>query len=152
MDGLKAVLIGFWPGSIHEGHGRIGLYVDMRASAEQFDALSKIMTGEAGGGPFEIYASTAELIRRPRRARITFRSKGLRSQVKIDRVGEASMEPIRNPATGKIHRAIIELPNGFESTRMEQASTKKLVVNNGHFNFRYSGTYGSFQGTEWKGP
>ena len=54
------------------------------------------------------------------------------------------LEPIRNPVTGKPHRAIIELPQGVESTRMDQASTKKFVVNDNLFKFRYEGTYGSF--------
>jgi hypothetical protein len=28
---------------------------------------------------------------------------------------------------------------------MEQSSTKTLVANNGYLNFKYEGTYGSFQ-------
>jgi len=59
---------------------------------------------------------------------------------------------MRNPVTGKIHRAIIELPTGFESTRMEVSSLEKLIVNDGYLNFKYTGTYGSFQETVWKGP
>jgi hypothetical protein len=54
--------------------------------------------------------------------------------------------------TGKVHRAIIEIPEGFESSRMEQASTKTLVANDNNLNFRYEGTYGSFSENTWKGP
>jgi hypothetical protein len=46
---------------------------------------------------------------------------------------------------------IIELPEGFEATRMEQASTKRLEVNNSLINFSYTGTYGSFSENVWKG-
>ena len=47
-------------------------------------------------------------------------------------IAEAWLEPIRNPVTGKAHRAIIEIPEGFESSRMDQASMKTLVVNDGY--------------------
>lgn len=67
-------------------------------------------------------------------------------------IGEAWLEPIRNPVTGKAHRAIIEIPEGFESTRMDQASMKTLVANDGYLCFRYEGTYGSFSENTWKGP
>jgi hypothetical protein len=43
-----------------------------------------------------------------------------------DYIVDAWLEPIRNPVTGKIHRAIIELSEGVEATRMDQASTQKL--------------------------
>ena len=42
-----------------------------------------------------------------------------------DIVDASARETIRNPVTGKIHRAVIELPEGVEAIRMDQASTKK---------------------------
>lgn len=152
LDGLNMAMAASWPGAIHEGHGRGAFYVDDRATSEQYDALSKIMTGEAGGGPFEIYASTMDNVQKPRRARITFTPKGLTSKAKVDDIIEAQLEPMRNPVTGDVHRAIIELPTGFEANRMELASLKKLVVDDGKLSFKYSGTYGSIQETLWKGP
>ena len=69
-----------------------------------------------------------------------------------DIIAEAWLEPIRNPVTGKVHRAIIELPEGFESSRMDQTSIKTLVANDGNLKFQYEGTYGSFSENTWKGP
>jgi hypothetical protein len=69
-----------------------------------------------------------------------------------DIIAEAWLEPIRNPVTGKVHRAIIEIPEGFESSRMDQVSMKILVANDGYLIFRYEGTYGSFSENTWKGP
>ncbi|CAN5396329.1 hypothetical protein BH18THE2_BH18THE2_38180 [soil metagenome] len=44
---------------IHEGHGKASFYIDNRADEKQFEALSNIITGRAGGGPFVVvYAST----------------------------------------------------------------------------------------------
>jgi hypothetical protein len=170
LDGLNMALIASWPGPIHEGRGTSSFYIDNRADKKQFEALSNIITGRAGGGPFEIYASTIEKLYEPKRANIKFQAKDLRSRVSIfdirrDRkegqgqkeqsqniVAEAWFEPIKNPVTGKVHRAIIEIPEAFESSRMEQASTKTLVANDNNLNFRYEGTYGSFSENTWKGP
>lgn len=62
------------------------------------------------------------------------------------------LKPIRNPVTGKVHRAIVELPRGFEISRMDMSSTKAVVANDGFLDFKYSGTYGGFQEVTWKGP
>ena len=80
----------------------------------------------------------------------------MRSRVKIvdqedKTVGEAWLEPMTNPVTGKVHRAIIELPEGFEATRMDMSSTKTVMANDALLKFQYAGTYGSFQEATWKG-
>ena len=33
-----------------------------------------------------------------------------------DSIAETWFDPIRNPVTGKVHRAIIEIPEGFKSS------------------------------------
>lgn len=157
LDRLNLAWIASFPGPIHEGHGKASYYVDDRANPEQFDALSKIITGEAEGGPFAIYRSVIETAQDPKRARITFQEKGTGSQVKVEDdkkivVAAAQLEPMRNPVTGKIHRAIIELPEGFESNRLETSSLKDMFAEDGFLNFKYAGTYGSIQHAKWKGP
>jgi hypothetical protein len=160
LDGLNMAYIGSWPGPLHEGHGKMTYYIDYRANDKQFEVLSRIITGKAGdNGPFELYASITDEYEEPKRARIKFQAKSIRSRVTIDNNSkeeedvtiDAWLEPIRNPVTGKPHRAIIELPQGVEATRMDQASTKKFVVNDVLFKFGYEGTYGSFSENTWKG-
>ena len=121
---------------------------------------------EQEGGPFEVYASTIEKLQEPKKALVKFQTKDLKSRVSVfdtiedsrhrgqsqNIIAEAWLEPIKNPVTGKVHRAIIEIPEASESSRMEQASTKKLVANDNHLDFRYEGTYGSFSENTWKGP
>jgi hypothetical protein len=139
LDGFNMALIASWPGPIHEGHGKSSYYIDNR-------------TGKAGGGPFALYASTIDDFQEPKRASVKFQSRGIRSYVKVEKnIAEAWLEPIRNPVTGKVHRAIIEIPEGFESNRMDQASIKKLVADDGYLSFRYEGTYGSFSENTWNG-
>jgi len=178
LDGFNMSLIGCWPGPIHEGHGKASFYIDDRTDEEQFEALSNIITGKAGGGPFALYASTIEEFQEPKRATVKFQTKDIRSRVLVfggsrddnNERGRATkrgqqkkqdkdiilaqewLEPIRNPVTGKVHRAIIEIPEGFESNRMDQASMKKLVADDSYLSFSYEGTYGSFSENTWKGP
>src|SRR5215211_8929733 len=107
------------------------------------------------------YIFLTEKYEEPKRARIRFEAKGIRSRMTVrdnrrdDSAAvvniDAWLEPIRNPVTGKVHRAIIELPEGVESNRMDQASAKKLLVKDSLLNFRYEGTYGSFSENVWKG-
>lgn len=151
LDGLNFAAVYSWPGPVHEGHGRASFYVDARSSPEQFEALSKIVTGQARGGPFEVYSRTLDGFQEPRRAKISFQAKEIQSRAKIERVGSVELEPMRNPVTGEVHRAIIELPGGWETGRTEVASIKELVVSDGYLGFRYGGTYGSFSRTHWKG-
>jgi len=157
LDGLNMALIASWPGPLHEGRGKASYYIDNRADEKQFEALSNIITGRAGGGPFAVYASIIEEIQEPKKASVKFQTKDIRSRVSVrgeqsNVIAEAWLEPIRNPVTGKAHRAVIEIPEGFESTRMDQASMKALVANDGYLSFRYEGTYGSFSENTWKGP
>jgi hypothetical protein len=54
--------------------------------------------------------------------------------------------------TGKAHLVSILLPaGGFESARMDMASSKLLFVNDGYLEFKYESTYGSIQKISWKG-
>ena len=142
-------------GPVHEGQGKACYYIDDRCNDRQFEALSEIITGRAGyGGPFLLYASNIEEYDEPKRAKIRFQSNDIRSSMNIRRIDndimDTSLEPILNPVTGKIHRAIIELPEGFEATRMHQASTKTISVNTNRLKFAYKGTYGSFSETFWR--
>lgn len=152
LDKLNIAFIGSWPGPVQEGHGKASFYIDDRANDVQFEALSKIITGEAGSGLFEVYGSTFEKMQEPRSARITFQANGLKSRVRVSDIAQAWLEPIRNSVPGKIHCAILELPEGFETAEMDMSSTKTVVANDGYLNFHYSGTSCSFQRVSWKGP
>jgi hypothetical protein len=136
----------------------------MKNSLKRYQTL---LQGRAGGGPFVVYASTIEELQEPKMASVKFQARDIRSCITVyagvrrdkkrrersqDIIVEAWLEPIRNPVTGKAHRAIIEIPKGFESSRMDQASMKALVANDGYLTFRYEGTYGSFSENIWKGP
>jgi hypothetical protein len=151
LDRLNFVFVASWPGAIHEGHGKASVHIDDRATDEQFDALAKIVTGKAKGSAFDVYGNTLDHFQGPKRAKITFRANGIKSTVKAEGIGEAQLEPIKNPLTGKTHQVAIVQPKGFEATRLDMASSKVLVANNGLLKFKYEGTYGGIQKISWKG-
>lgn len=49
LDGLNFAVIGRTPGQMAEGNWEVGVITDERASAEQQDAIVKIVSGQAGG-------------------------------------------------------------------------------------------------------
>src|SRR5437763_7787025 len=66
---LTGLVFGFaahWPKAIHEGNGTVCLFVDERATPAQRDALLQIGSGQAGGLPFEILATTFSKVLEPR--------------------------------------------------------------------------------------
>jgi hypothetical protein len=142
----------FLAGSGPPGPGKAAFYLDERCSPDQFDALARILTGQEGGALFEEYARTLDYFPTPRKAKMVFQATKLRSRATIEGVGAVGLEPMRNPVTGKIHRAAIEWPPGREAARTEVSSSKAMDVNYGYPGFRCTGTYGRFSQTRWHGP
>lgn len=119
LDGLKLAVVFHWPGAIHEGRGHCQPVVDASASAEQREAMLKIMTGqdtEPFATMFAVYASTLEKAYDPIFAPIELDVDvdARRGRVRVQGVLEMDAEPIRNPVTGHEHRVRIDLPHGFE--------------------------------------
>lgn len=127
LDNLKIGFVFHWPGPIHEGKGKCQPIVDIKASAQQRDALLKIMSGQDTdpfATMFAVFASTMEQVFDPIFTTIDYdvnvdaRLGKVRAEGVFDLVGE----PIRNPVTGLEHRARIDLPHGFEYELAEVGS------------------------------
>lgn len=119
LDGLKAAIVLHWPGPIHEGGGKCQPIVDATANEQQREALLRIISGqdtEPFATVFAVFATVIDKVFDPIVAPIAFDVDvdGRRGTVRVDGVFEMNGEPIRNPVTGKEHRARIELPEGFE--------------------------------------
>lgn len=119
LDGLKAAMVLYWPGPIHEGGGRCQPIVDAAADERQREALLRILSGqdtEPFATVFAVFATTIDKVFDPIFAPIDFDVDvdGRRGTIHVDGVIDVTGEPIHNPVTGKEHRARIELPDGFE--------------------------------------
>lgn len=65
LSGIKAVLAIKWPKAIHEGDGTAAVFIDESASEQQVQGLATILTGQVGGMPWEILATTISSLGRP---------------------------------------------------------------------------------------
>ena len=127
LEGLSAGMLAKWPGPIHEGNGERLLIIDDQATAEQRNALEKIISGEDTDELATIFwvvnAMTTirhETLYLPVTIEADIETR--RGRVVVDGVFELNVEPINNPVTGAEHRARIEIPDGFEFTIAEMAS------------------------------
>ena len=100
LRGVRAVVAAKYPNAIHEGHGHALLFVDQGARPEQVTALVTILSGQAGGMPWEAIAGTIEKLEGPILKPIEIVADGQRGQVRIAGTVEVETKPIRNPLAG----------------------------------------------------
>lgn len=130
LDGLTALLAVKWPGAIHEGGGRAKLYIDDQADEAQRGALTSIMTGQAGGAPWAIFANTYQ-IDGPHFVPIDARLDGENTSIDVDGKIRIRFQPIRNPVTGSPAYPRVVLPQGMIYKEGQQFSLQELYVDAG---------------------
>jgi hypothetical protein len=143
-----------WPGPVHEGGGMAQGFISEQATPEQREALFQILGGkeQEPTTPFVIYGSTIAKEFDPIFADIEFECdlKAGTGRFKVPDHMEMSLEPIKNPVTGKPHRAQIVLPDGFEFRMAEMASgtfraTGDIELNSrGKYGFLIDVAYGPY--------
>ncbi len=124
LDGLRFAGIFRWPGAIHHGKGEAAIVIDERATADQRNALLRILSGqdtEPGATIFQVFSTTLEKVHEPIFAPIDFEVDvdARRGRLRVAGVTEGHGEPIKNPVTGADHRVRIDMPNGFEYSLAE---------------------------------
>jgi hypothetical protein len=130
LDGLALGFAAHWPKAIHEGNGTLALFIDERASAPQREALLTICSGQAGGLPFEILATTFSKVLEPIFAPIAFHLDGRNSSVRIGGGSlDIALEAIKNPVTGEPESVRVEHATGFIFKSAEAVSGKECRVN-----------------------
>lgn len=146
LDGVVWGLTGEWPGPIHHGGGKLLIYVDDRASQAQQDAIIELGLGKHSppGTFLQIFNLMAPTKLNPVVARIDYECdpKSRTARLRVPGVLELDGEPIRNPITGAVHEARVDLPTGMEFRSAEFASCRSqstmmpaLNVPAGHAHF-----------------
>lgn len=126
LDGLVWGFLVWWPGAVHEGNGKMQVFGEERATAEQRKALEQIATGKLSeeGTYFQIFSAMAPHLQpavwKPATFQLDIEKRTGRLEVKG--LVDTKIEPIRNPMTGAEHRATVSLPGGFEYKKAEYAS------------------------------
>ncbi len=127
LDGLNFVWLGGWPGPVHEGDGVLQLIIDERADDAQREAIRRIVYNEDTDElltQYSIYHAMCTTVHEPIFAPIALEidMAARTAHGEVPGIVLSDVEPVRNPVTGKPHRAQIVLPEGFECTLMETAS------------------------------
>ena len=149
LSGLKWAAVVHWPGAIHEGNGTEQAFIDARANEQQRNALIQILTGQAGGPMFEIFASVITKIDGPHFVNIDFQfdKDKRRARVAVPGFFETTSEPLTIPATGEEQRVVVQLPGGFEYKEMEVAYAGALK-STGAIKFNHEKTHSSLAEVE----
>ena len=93
ISGLTVAVIADTPKVMTEGNWRLGVFVDDRASEEQFDKLVQVFSGQAGG-PMAALAPLVGEVLGVERARIDVVDDGLRHSVRIGDAIDFEIEDI----------------------------------------------------------
>jgi hypothetical protein len=105
LDGLGFIVLGFTPEEMGKGNWSVGLIADERASAEQRDAITAIVSG-AAGGPMAALSGLVGKFLGVESAPIRFERRGVNWSVKASDFVDMAAEGARglNPnATEPIH-------------------------------------------------
>jgi hypothetical protein len=124
LEGLGLGFSAHWPKAIHEGNGTAAIFVDEKASKEQREALLNIASGQAGGLPFEIIATTFTKVLDPFFVPFKFSVQGRNATVSMGDKVALTLEPIKNPVTGEAESLSIEHGTGFIFKKAECVSAK----------------------------
>lgn len=127
LDGLRWGVLLAWPKAIHLGNGTMQAIVDERADARQRAALEAIIHGrdtDPGALIWQVFATTMTNVLPTlfKPIELAMDVEKRTATVRVPGVVEGRGEPIKNPVTGAVHRARINLPAGFEYSQAEVAS------------------------------
>ena len=137
LEGLGLAWAAKWPGAIHLGGGTAAIFIDELASQQQRDALMQIASGQAGGLPFEILATTFSKVLEPQFVPFQFDLKGKDSSVKVGNAVSMAFEPVKNPVTGEPEGIRVVHESGFIFKEAEVVSAKEGRVSFSELDFSW---------------
>jgi hypothetical protein len=150
LAGVRYVIAFIYPKAIHQGGGNVALFIDERATRDQAEAVAAILSGSAGGMPFEALAGTFASVDGPVRAPIEMTVDGTRSRFRIPGVLELTQTPLKDAVSGQDKAVQIVYPNGgFFWNVGNVATTATLDCNYGLIRFRHPGGFASYSTPTW---
>ena len=150
LAGVKAVIAAKYPKAIHEGNGHVALWVDEGASDEQVNALAAILTGQAGGMPWEAIAGTVARLEGPFRAPVEIVAEGQRGTVRVPGAIELDTKPLRDPVSGEPKEVHISYPKGgFFWNLGNVVTTASMRVTHGDLKMEWPDRYASVAEVNW---
>lgn len=150
LKGVRYIVACMYPKAIHEGNGKVAVFIDEQATQAQADAMATILSGQAGGMPWEALAATVAVLEGPVRKPIEMTVSGTKSSYRIPGVLELRQTPIRDAVSGQEKEVQIVYPKGgFFWNTGNIATTTVLEVNYGPVKFRHGGGFASYSTPTW---
>jgi hypothetical protein len=147
LAGAKAAGSVKWPGAIHEGNGKMAVFID--GNEQQREALVAILTAQDPGLPWEILAATVSEVRGPFFETIEIDDQDTDSWVRAGDKLELKMESFTNPVSGEKHEVHMVLPDGFIFKDGKIATTSVNMVNADGVTFYHAGNNAYYCEIEW---
>jgi hypothetical protein len=150
LDGFRAVVAAKYPNAIHLGHGHVVLFVDEKASQQQTDAFATVLSGQAGGMPWEAIAGTIERFDGPFRKPIEILVNGTCSAVRVPGIVEMRFTPFLDPVSGQEKEVHIVYPKGgFFWNDGNICTTEAMSVTHGDFRMDWPKRYAAAAEANW---
>ena len=149
LDGLKAGALMDVPGPLAEGKWAVGLYIDERASDAACQALTEILTGQAGGttGWFSIMVSEFLGVKR---VPIEFEENGRGWRVQIPRIIDGVIDPIEGAGDDGLTR--VTNSKYWMASEITVCQNTRSRIRDWGRNWDLSGGSAEYVRVEWAGP
>lgn len=147
LRGTKVAAAVKWPGAIHEGNGKMAVFID--GTEQQREAMVPILMAQDPGLPWEILASTVSEVHGPFFEPIEIKDAGTDSYLRVGDKLEIQMETFKNPVTGDPHEVHMVLPDGFIFTDGRIATTSVHRVDADGVSYEHAGNNAYYCQVEW---
>lgn len=147
LSGAKVAASVKWPGAIHEGNGRLVVFID--GNEHQQEALVAILTAQDPGLPWEILAATVSEVHGPFFEAVEIDDDGTDSHVRVAGKLEIKMESFTDPVTGAPHEAHMVLPTGFIFQDGLICTTSTNMVDADGVSFDHAGNNAYYSEVSW---
>lgn len=150
LDGVRFIVGAMYPKAIHEGDGRVVVFIDSEASPEQVTGIGSILTGAAGGMPWEALVGTVGSLKGPVIKPIRMTVDGTRSSFSVPGILEVSHTPIRDAVSGQEKEVHITYPKGgfmWNDGSICTTSTMRLAFED--LAFDHKGRYACYARSTW---
>ena len=150
LDGATFVVVCLYPGAIHQGNGRVALFVADTLTDAQVDAVAQILSGKHGGMPWEALAATITSFEGPLRAKIEMTVNGTRWSFRIPGVVDLRQTPLLDSVSGAEKEVHIVYPQGgFFWNDGNVCTTAAMQVSHGALSFAHPGGYSAHAIARW---
>jgi hypothetical protein len=150
LDGVRFIVAAMYPKAIHEGNGRVVLFVDAKARQDQVQAIAAILSGQAGGMPWEAIAGTVASFKGPVVKPIEMTVNGTKSSFSVPGVLEVVQTPILDAVSGEEKEVHITYPKGgFMWNDGSICTTSAMRLQYEDMAFDHKQHYASYAKAQW---